>query len=461
MSKRASLLDFMQGNTQGIVWPPIVREPVAGLAAMLAVLDRTQWMKRRDLVVQQYRQLVVLAEHLARHSKQFAARMEAAKLVPSDLGSEEGLRRLPVLRRRDLQIPEAELHCASIPQGHGPLGESRTSGSTGEPVSIRRTSINLLVWRASNIRSQIWQGTDFAKRTTTIRPQFQKYSLAPDRGAPLNQLFKTGPVQGIPIVTDIKEQAALLREFKPDNLIIYPTNLDHLCRHIKAHGGAPEGLSFVYTIGETLSDRVRQQTNEVLGARVLDKYSSQEMGLIAAECPDSGLYHIMAENLLVEVVKDDGSPCRIGDGGRVLVTDLHNFATPLVRYDIRDYAEVGGACPCGRGLPTLKRILGRERNLLVKPDGTRNWPLIGFHQFPAIAPIHRYQFIQHDLKTIEMRLVCDSALSKAQENKLASVIKAALAYDFDLKFSYFEGDLPRSAGGKFEEFVSMVNPSQP
>ena len=86
---------------------------------------------------------------------------------------------------------------------------------------------------------------------------------------------------------------------------------------------------------------------------------------------------------------------------------------------------------------------------------------MGFHQFRDIAPIRQYQFIQHDLKKIEVRLVCDGALSKAQENKLASVIKAALAYDFELKFFYFEGDLPRSAGGKFEEFVSMVNPSQP
>ena len=103
--------------------------------------------------------------------------------------------------------------------------------------------------------------------------------------------------------------------------------------------------------------------------------------------------------------------------GRVIVTDLLNFATPLVRYDIRDYAEVGGACPCGRGLPTLKRILGRERNLVIKPDGTRNWPLVGFHQFRDIAPIQQYQFIQHDLETIEVRLVSEAPLSKAQEEQ--------------------------------------------
>ena len=456
-TKRTSMLDLMQGNMRRIAWPPIVRGEPAELAAMLALLDRTQWMKRRELIAQQYRQLAILVDHLGRESKQFARRLADAKLAPNDLASEEGLRRLPPLSRRDLQISPEELFCARIPNGHGPLGEGRTSGSSGEPVAIRRTSVNVLMWRAFNIRSQIWQSTDFAGRTTTIRPQLTEYSEKPDRGAPINQLFKTGPVQGIPMTTDIKRQAELLREFRPDNLIAYPTNLDHLCRYFAEHGDAPESLKFVYTIGETLSPQTREQALKVLGATVLDKYSSQEVGVIAAECPESGLYHIMSEGLIVEVVKEDGSPCRIGDSGKVLITDLHNFATPLVRYDIRDYAEVGGACPCGRGLPTLKRILGRARNLLIKPDGTRNWPLIGFHAFRDIAPILQYQFIQHDLQRIEMKIVTASPLSKAQENKLTGVIKKALGHDFNLDFSYFEGELPRSAGGKFEEFVSMVS----
>jgi phenylacetate-CoA ligase len=457
MSKRTSLLDQMQGNMRRIAWPPIVRGEAAELAAMLALFDRTQWMKRRELIAQQYGQLAILAEHLARESKQFAKRLADAGLTHGDIASEDGLRRLPPLTRRELQVAPQDLFCARIPNGHGPLGESRTSGSSGEPVVIRRTSLNLLMWRAFNIRSQIWQSTDFAGRTTTIRPQFTEISEKPDRGPPINQLFKTGPVQGIPITVDIRRQAELLREFKPDNLIVYPTNLEHLCRYFAEHGDAPESLKWVYTVSETLKPHTRELARKVLGATVLDKYSSQEVGVVAAECSESGLYHIMSEGLIVEVVKDDGSPCRIGDSGRVLITDLHNFATPLVRYDIRDYAEVGGACPCGRGLPTLKRILGRERNMLIKSDGTRNWPLIGMHAFRDVAPVQQYQFIQHELERIEVRMVTESPLTAAQEKKLAGIMKAALDYDCKLEFTYFAGELPQSAAGKFEEFVSMVS----
>jgi phenylacetate-CoA ligase len=453
-------MNLLRGNVAGIDWPPVLRQPLAGMAALLGVLETTQWMTRHELVAHQYRQLAILAAHLALESRQFQDRLNRAGLMATDLASEEGLRRLPVLRRRDLQVPPAALYCRNIPQGHQPLGESRTSGSTGEPVAIRRTAINQLVWRAMNIRSQVWQGANFTKPCTTIRPQFSTYAIKKDRGAPLNQLFDTGPVQAIPITTDIKQQVAWLAEFQPESLIVYPTNLDAICRYIDRHGGKLKGLNCVFTIGETLSPRVRQEAEAILGVRVVDKYSSQEVGMIAAECLDSGLYHVMAESLIVEVLREDGTPCEDGDVGRVAITDLHNFATPIVRYDIGDYAEVGGPCACGRGLPTLRRILGRERNLLMKPDGTRNWPLVGFHQFRDIAPIAQYQFVQHDLDRIEVKLVTEAPLTSGQESKLAAVIQAALGFAFKLEFTYFEREIPRTPGGKFEEFLSKIPQGQ-
>jgi phenylacetate-CoA ligase len=456
MNKSESVFDLMRGNVVGVGWPLVTREPIAGLTALLGVLDRTQWMKRRDIIARQYAQLAVLAAHLEAQSNQFLGRLQNAGLEAADLGTEEGLRRLPVLRRRDLQIAPEELYCRAIPQSHMPLGESRTSGSTGEPVAIRRTAISQLVWRGLNIRGQIIQGTDFSKPCATIRPQISEYSIKKDRGAPLNQLFETGPVQMIPMTTDIKQQVALLADFKPDNLIVYPTNLDGICRHAREHKAKIEGLNLIFTIGETLSPRLREEAQEVLGARVVDKYSSQEAGLIATECLTSGLYHIQAEGVIVEILREDGNPCRAGESGRVVITDLTNFATPLVRYEIGDYAEVGGACTCGRGLPTLKKILGRERNLLLKPDGTRHWPLVGFHQYRDIAPILQYQFVQHELDRIEVKMVTEKPLTPNQAAKLKTVIRKALGFDCKLEFAYFEDKIPRPPGGKFEEFLCLV-----
>ena len=125
------------------------------------------------------------------------------------------------------------------------------------------------------------------------------------------------------------------------------------------------------TFGEILEPVCRATCQQVFGVKVVDMYSSQEVGYIALQCPEHEHYHVQAENLLVEVLAEDGRGCGPGEVGRVVVTTLHNFAMPLLRYDIGDYAEVGASCPCGRGLGVLTRILGRQRNLLVLPDGRR------------------------------------------------------------------------------------------
>ncbi len=456
MKDRSSFLTGVRSNVAGIGWPPVSVGAAAELMALLRLLDETQWLPEAELARRQSRQLTILLPHLAEQSPQFGQRLARAGLSASDLSSVEDLRRLPVLTRRDLQGAGAALHCRAIPPGHQPLGESRTSGSTGEPVIVRRTRINQLFWSAFNLRSHFWQGVDLAKRGTAIRPQISAYGVTNDRGQPANLLFETGPMQAIPITTDIAQQVAWLREFAPDSLIVYPTNLDAITRHCRRLGIALPDLRLILTIGETLSPRIRQEAEAVLSARVADKYSSQEAGIIAAECLESGLYHTMAEGLIVEVLKEDGSPARDGETGRVTITDLVNLATPLVRYDIGDYAEVGGTCPCGRGLPTLKRILGRERNLLLKPDGTRNWPLVGFARFRDIAPVNQYQFIQHELDRIEVRLVTELPPTPKQESDLAAVIRDALGFPFRLQFTYFEGEIPRSPGAKFEEFVCTI-----
>jgi phenylacetate-CoA ligase len=258
------------------------------------------------------------------------------------------------------------------------------------------------------------------------------------------------------ISTPVGRQAEWLGRLNPDYLLTYPTNLAALLRELRQRGITLPGLRQVRTIGETLSDDIRQACENQLKVDVADTYSSQEVGNIAIQCPMSGLYHVMSEYLLVEVLDDAGQPCVPGQTGRVVVTDLLNFATPLIRYEIGDYAEAGASCPCGRGLPTLRRIAGRERNMVLLPDGSRHWPLVGFQRFRQIAPIRQYQIIQHSLQAIEVRLVVDAPLDASQQSLLQDVIRQSLGYAFDLEFIFHHQEIPRSKNGKFEEFVCLI-----
>jgi len=436
------------------VWPPVAAEENAVLAALLAQLEESQWLATSVLEENQARQLDAVAEHHKRHTPSFAARLKASGV--SYLNSLDRLRQIAPLSRRDAQALGERFFAAQVPNRHLPVGIAKTSGATGEPVTVKKTAINRLVWSAHTIRDHLWHGRSFANRMSSIRANVSKYVDAKDWGAPVRNLFSTGEAQGIPITTDIREQLRLLRKFRPELLIVYPNNLAAFAAIWEKEGFDLKALRHVKTIGETVHAELRERVKTITGLDIEDNYSSQEAGTIAIQCPASGLYHIMAEALIVEVVNERGEPCREGEIGRVLVSDLLNLATPLIRYDIGDYAEVGPPCSCGRGLPTLKRILGRERNLVRLPNGAHNWPLVGFHSFDKVAPVRQYQMIQTALEEIEFRIVTDEEISQDQEQGLIKIVQQALNHAFRITIVQYRERMALGPNGKFEEFICKV-----
>jgi phenylacetate-CoA ligase len=436
----------------GIEWPPLYGPRVAPLAAAIQTFDRTQWLGADALRDGQRRQVAALARHFARHSAPFRERLARSGLRAETLAWPHALETLAPLTRRDLQAEG--LAVATLPPGHRPVSKYTTSGSTGEPVVVFRTSVSQLHWLALTMRFHLWAEPDFSGRICAVRANLPRVGEEPSWGAPVSLFHSTGPALKIDIAEDIDRQIEQIRAFGATSLIVYPSNLAAI---LDAMGpaGLP-ALRRVRTIGETLAPALRERVAAELGASITDCYSSQEIGYVALECPDGGLYHLMSETVLVEVVDEEGRPCAEGEPGRVLVTDLHNFATPLVRYEIGDWAVPGPPCACGRGLPTLRRILGRERNLIHKPDGTRHWPLTGFKRFREIAPVIQYQLRQTELERIELRLVTERPLTEAEEEALRSWLQEILDHPFAVDFAYFESRLPLGANGKFEEFMSLL-----
>jgi phenylacetate-CoA ligase len=191
---------------------------------------------------------------------------------------------------------------------------------------------------------------------------------------------------------------------------------------------------------------------------LVDVYSAQEVGYIALQCPENeSIYHVQAESLYVEIVDEEGEPCREGEVGRILVTTLHNFAMPLIRYEIGDYAEVGKSCSCGRTLPVLSRVLGRKRNMLSLPNGEKKWPSLGASIWASELPIiKQFQFVQKSLDRIEAHLVSDRQLNQEEESFFIGVLQDELRYPFTIDIKYLE-NFVRNKGAKFEDFVSEID----
>ncbi len=443
-----------KSGRSGIYWPAMPRHVDATVLALQYQLEQSQWWPAETLVEHQLRQLEPLLAHAARTVPFYRDRLGVlAGTRRGDL-TMDLFRRLPLLRRTDIQEAEAALVSRRPPKDHGKVSDISTSGSTGRPITVKGTEITALFLRALNLRYHLWHGRDFSGKTARITGAVP----STDSGKPVAWVpgYHSGPMVSFDATRPTVEQLAWLEQVNSDYLLTYPSNLLSLLQHCEKTGVRFPDLREVATMGEVLEPEVRAACERVWGIPVVDAYSAQEVGIVALQCPEHQHYHVQAESVLVEILDNDGKPCPPGEVGRLVVTDLHNFATPLIRYGLGDYAEAGGPCPCGRGLPVIRRILGRVRNMATLPSGEKFWPRFYSDDLAGIAPVRQVQLVQRSVHDIDVRLVVARALTGDEEERLKSVILEYLGHPFTLRFTYVD-EIPRSASGKYEDFLSVID----
>ena len=180
-------------------------------------------------------------------------------------------------------------------------------------------------------------------------------------------------------------------------------------------------------------------------------YSTEETGCIAFECAEHGRLHVQAEDVLVDVLDDAGRPCAAGAVGQVVVTPLHNFAMPLIRYAVGDLAEVGEGCACGRGLAVLRRVIGRIRGMVRLPDGAQFY-LNYQYMLEGFGSVIQFQIVRRAEEELEMKLVASRELSEGQAEELRRRVRERFKYPFAVTVTYVD-EIPRGPGGKFQDYV--------
>ena len=417
-------------------------------------LEKSQWFPKDQLDQLQESMLVRVVEHQYRYSPYFKQRLDSQGLTCQDVSTLAGLTRLTPFTKKDIQEAGESFNADSVPRAHLPLSKSQTSGSTGQPVDTFKTSMNTLFWHALVMRDHRWWGRDFNGKLASIRANNLTVKQSDEWGGPATILYgKTGPALGIPVKTEIHKQLEILNEFQPNILIIHAGVLAAMATEWEQTGFTLTELKHIKNIGETLHPELRERIKKLSGLHIEDVYSSSEVGAISIECPVSGLHHVMSENMIVEVLDDNGAACQPGQVGRVVVTDLYNSISPLIRYDIGDYAEVGVPCTCGRHLPTLKRIVGRERGLFQRSDGRKFWPTARMRELEKVVPIQQWQMIQHGFDDIEYRIVTKDPLTEEQAAELTKI--ATDHFAIPVRFVRFENQLPLT-NGKYEESVCLI-----
>ncbi len=432
----------------------------AVLHSVLLQLDASQWWTSIQLEQGMLQQLQQLLLHAQTHSPFYRQRLRDINVANF---TRKALTDIPLLTRTDLQQANQTIDAEYLPPNHGSPQETMTSGSTGTPVRIRGTGVTALMWNALNLREHFWHQRDTRQVACSIRWRSDAIGLSqggvalPDWGTPINQFFHTAPSYYLNSAVDIAQQLQWLQQRQPVYLLSHPSNVAALARSFRRAGDSLPALREIRTLSESVSQELRALVQEVFGTSITDCYSSQELGYIALQCPQFSHYHVQSESVLVEVLRADGSQCAPFEPGRLVITSLRNYATPLIRYELGDYGALGDECPCGRGLPVLHTVKGRVRNMLRLPDGTQRWPNFGFRKMMEIVDLRQFQIVQTHLDRVELKLVVDAApLAVAQELRLKQVLQENLGYPLQIAISY-HAMLPRSSSGKFEDFVSLIS----
>lgn len=428
------------------------------MRALLEFLDKSQWNSFHDIQQKQLKHAELLIQH-ARHSvpfyQQFYAPYQGITAITD----------LPVLTRSLIQSAGNDFISQQLPDFHGSTYPMETSGSTGKPVKVLATDFTRLFYDALMLREHAWHQRDYSKKLLSIR--WTRRGVAepplghqqPTWGPPINQYHTTGPSIFINVASETQKQIDALLLHSPHYLLSYPSQLAALAEYCIDKQIHMPFLEEVRTTGESLQDNYIHMIKQAWPQAILsDVYSSVEIGNIAQQCAEYQHYHVNQEHTLLEIVDDHSQPCKAGQPGRVLLTSLLNYATPLIRYEIGDYAEWGEPCPCGRGLAVIKKIHGRKRNRLILPTGESLFPYLGEREDrnKITTAVRKFQFIQHTTQDIEYKIVVSEPLTHEQENQLRHLHQKNLGYPFNIIITYVD-HIPPHPTGKYEEFISLVN----
>jgi phenylacetate-CoA ligase len=255
---------------------------------------------------------------------------------------------------------------------------------------------------------------------------------------------------------NMKRYVKIINSFKPDLIRGYASSLYELCRFVgdKLPIHSPK---IVVSAAETLQDEVKKEIEKVFATKVYNFFGSREVGPIAGECRH-GLLHMFTFNNHTEVInKKTGTPVEENQEGNIIVTNLHNYSMPLIRYEIGDMAILGPkTCECGNPLPTLIKITGRVTDHFEREDGTIIHGEYFTHLFYLKDWIKAFQVVQEDYKKIRVYVSLRGNINDFEKKDIENKIKLVIGQDCMVIWEIVE-KIPRTKSGKHLYTRSLVH----
>ncbi|MUH35600.1 phenylacetate--CoA ligase family protein [Zobellia amurskyensis] len=308
-----------------------------------------------------------LVNHAFTHSEFYKRKYQKFDFSEAGVSNDDFLK-LPPLTREELRENFSDIKTKNVSESDH--RKASTSGSTGFPISVlhdRRHPETPIRWRILDWWGiEPWENQAFVYR---YKRPFLKRLRNSLLWWPTKRIFLAA--------ADLNEEKLnkFVRAFnriKPTLLqgyvdVIFEFALYLLDNNIKIH---PPKM--VWVTSAPLFEEQRKLMEKAFGAPVCDQYGNTEILLIAAECPEQNGLHIMQDTVHIEFVDENNQLVPANTNGKILLTDLTNYAFPLIRYEIGDEGKyLDHSCTCGIPLPLMDNVRGRQSMNIQTPSGLR------------------------------------------------------------------------------------------
>ncbi|MBL7085615.1 MAG: phenylacetate--CoA ligase family protein [Candidatus Cloacimonetes bacterium] len=444
-----------------IVYPIVFKLKNQPVFSILEELENTQWYSREELKKYQWKKFKQILNHSYNHSKYYNNLFKKNKLNPDDIKTLQDISRIPILTKSDFVKNSSDIQIAQKN-----VSVWRTSGISGSQIMCYKNSIDRAYWYAFKYRYfrwfdinmddqllLLWRRVNEASKghISRVKEIFIDYLLNIKRISPVNIHPE-----------ELDRVLSLLCNNSPTFLRGYASAIYSLAKYALQKNKLiyPNPIKVIISTGEMLFHNQRKIINKVFNTPISNEYGANECGLIATECKE-GQMHIQDENVLVEIVNEDGF--HTVKTGRIILTALNSFATPFIRYEIGDTGSVENIkCECGRCLSVLKSIEGRVFDFIVLPDG-RRLSIVGIFVFEILTKLPRelqkidnFQIIQNSDDELLFKLLSQSKKFSIIKKFIKKEIKRYIGDSVKIEIQQVSKIQP-DKNGKQKLLISNIN----
>ena len=422
-------------------------------------LQQSQYWSRDRLLDYQWQRFEALLRHGYEHSPYYRALMDERGLKPDSIKGLDDLSKLPILTRDMFYDRLDDFRCCTFEIDQ--LQRFGSGGSTGQRVFMYRNQDSYNFKLASAWRYENWMGRQLCDKLALVWPvhvdvveRGNLKSRLKNRYLLRQQMYYTGSSKA----SDMHDVYRRMREFKPEYLRVFPAVFYILSEYMRDNNLKLPWIKGITTTGEPLLDYMRKMFQEFYHCPVYDLYTTRESGNIACECSSGEGLHLAMETTIIEFV-DGNRHVEYGQTGDILVTDLTNYALPLIRYRINDRGgPIREACSCGRGLALMSPTVGRDTDDFWATDGTRHSGLSVFVHVVDKGPMFgQMQVIQTALTEFHFRITNRPPPTDEHRDHIKRAMTNLFGPDIKITIEVVDS-IPRVKSGKTMFSVCRIDP---